>query len=1314
MADTDVGASSIPSADMSQAEELPAPANQQHRFREISEGPNTSPPLSVEMPGTVQEGINLVDMQSFERPIKNLPVDEPEAPGFFATAFHTVKESEMAAHAINFAYKKSEVNQIQQGIENENPESNNTPEGWTSLEVKNFVGYSPVYHPYIAGSKSPAELQARQQLVVGMMKDDEQYKDGSTWGKIAGFGGSILVDTMILKSIPIAISMEYARYGTTVSQAILRQAPGVIAGTGAYTVAIDATTQGKEASDVAEDFLINTVAGLALVGAAAGLGRGMTGGQMYENRQALKMNFQGITALQKVGPDGELLGMTAEYMPGVPKNAMLRDKAQEFLDAKMVKSGVFAVPYLGTALEKGLGKLSPVGRMLTSNWDTIRGYGNVMADHSIEVQGVANGRAQPNNYEFMLGEYRSSAVEMTNRINGYKEQANGLGMVGTAIDDAKRLAQRVKEGPAFVDDSWGRAVMEARYSGETSEVHAINNLNAEIDEHYSALLNEYQKANGLEEIDLPVRTAAAYLNRRYSTGLMATEEGEAVFHSTITNWFAEGDIRISQAKGPINAIEDAIAETRAGIRSGFDMESNREALKKLRSSLVRAKAELKEQIREDIAADNKEGLQNLLEENILPTKEDEVFLENKLAPHNKALADISSSKKKLSTVRGQLSKSRRKLETGKKDQDVSLALKDIKSLEARESELIDDVGRLEGLAKDEYALLLDQVESGEIRRALYYRDPKTRKVSFKDPNQSPKFRPLYSRFGEDAEAEMRLDSEAAYAKIMGTDPDQIADNMMNTLSSMATGNPMKERSLLIPDSTLLSANLLSTDLAKNVSTYTLSMGKKIAHAKALKAFGTTKDGVEGVVEELSKEFARKRNAIKSLDKPKGAKDKLLIKLQKDYKKQQVNLQAYEAVAAGTYGKFPWNDTTRHAFNSMRSGTVATKLGNLPFMQIPDLVVGAYKNSMWRWLRDGILPLVTNMNGLIKSEAGIKWRRRASSVNLALERSMNSKSDELWNMETMSGQTTAAMVSDAASWAAKKANNLSGSASIENMNQNIIANISSGALLEHMFSYQNGTLKPRDLRILLQFGIDPAKDAPIITKAFESSPTSVSKKLGGLASDYWDWEDKEARVLMSKYIRKSVAATLIRKGLFDSPLISNDPVISTLFTFTGWYFAALQRFAVPALQRPLDAYMIQGTMMTMGLGSLTDPLRAWSRGEEFDETNEAWFGSIVSSSPVLAPLYSILMRANAIVDNKTLNKYKNDRYRNISALGGASGAVVGMAEDWANALRMFASGNYNKRDIKRMAHSTPLINQWYTSKIINDFVASLSAGLPKNY
>ena len=47
---------------------------------------------------------------------------------------------------------------------------------------------------------------------------------------------------------------------------------------------------------------------------------------------------------------------------------------------------------------------------------------------------------------------------------------------------------------------------------------------------------------------------------------------------------------------------------------------------------------------------------------------------------------------------------------------------------------------------------------------------------------------------------------------------------------------MSERSLLIPDQILLENNLLSTDIAKNVASYTMTLGRRIARAKSLKDF----------------------------------------------------------------------------------------------------------------------------------------------------------------------------------------------------------------------------------------------------------------------------------------------------------------------------------------------------------------------------------------------------------------------------------------------------------------------------------------------
>jgi len=1314
---------------MDSKEELPVPENQRHRFRDILDNGNSSPPLSINMPSGVEGAIQSVDMQSFERPLDTLPQNEPERPGFFSTAFHTVKELEMGAHAIDYAYHESKRHEAEQGLENQNPLADVTPPNWTPFEVKNFEGFDRNYFSYLADSHSPAQLQAKQQEVTRLMQENEEYKDGSVWGKIFGFTASAAMDYAVLRAIPIATSAKYAKYSESILQSLKASAPGTLIQTGAYTAAIDATTTGKTMADFGEDFLINSVAGLALTGAAAGLGRGMTGGQMFAARHALKMNFQGIKAIQVFGKDGELLGLKAEqmYIEGVnenfsqAQNAMHIAEAQKFLDSQMTQSGFFAIPYVGGALKKGISAVSPVFRFLNSEWRTLRGYMNHMADHSIEVQGVTTGSAQPDNYEYMVGEYRSQSIQMKDVITGYMAEANGFG--GGVTGAIKNLNQKITKDPEFfTTPTWGYKVMSSRFTGIKSEVNAVNSLNGDLDVHFSEMLGEYQRAKGLEEIDFPVRTAEAYLNRQYATGYMATAEGEDRFINSGLAFLTRGDAAIAKAIRPLESIEASIKQTRSNIHEGIDAEANRVELRRLNRSFRQANDELKENIRNDIEANNKEGLHNLLDENILPTKADEKFLIKTLKPHKESLAKLKSAERQSASINSELSSQRKKFESGtkkgSKPKDYAEIKNSIQELEAKSKLLEDEEYKAYKDSRDEWNELMAKVRSGEIRRSMYYQDLETGKVTFKKPNQKPKFRPMYSRHPVDGGAQMLLDMNATYTKIMGNDPDKLAHSMLETLESRVTGNPLKERSYLIPDQILLEEGLLSTDLAKNVASYTMTLGKRIAHAKALKTFGQEygqgEGGFKGVMDELAKDFENKKGGLRAAGLTQEKLDKAFKKLNNSYKKAQADLQNAESVAAGTYATFGYNNTLRHVFNTLRSGAAATKLGNLPIAQIPDLAVATFKNSIWRWLRDGIGPLLGSMNGIIKTEAGIRYRKTASSVGLALERSMHSKADELWNMQTALGQTTASRVSDSMAWQAQKANTLSLSASIENMNQNIIANISSSSLIEHMYSYRDGTISPRDLRMLLQFGIDPAKESSLIINAFEHSPTSIKKKTGGYASDFWNWEDKEARVVMAKHIRKSVAATLVRKGMFDSPLVSNDPVIGMAFTFTGWAFAGLNRFAVPALQRPFDAYMLQGTVMTSALGALVDPLRVWSRGEEFDMSDEAWFGSAISSSPPLALAYTALMRAASFVDNDTLNKMKGDRYRNLSRRGGYGGAPAGIIEDMGNFAQMFGTGHWNRHDIKGFAHSIPLINQWYTHKMLNDFIDDQTSDLPKNY
>jgi len=1295
--------------------EFPTPEEEFNRKSNLT---NNGPPMSVEMPTSIEGAIGLTDIQPFEKPLDISPEKQKETKGFLDSYGHTFKDMELAASAIDFGYHKYQQHQVANDLASQNPLQNVTPNNWTPLETKNFVGYPQHYWPFISDSSSPEELQARQQEVARLVKEDEEYADGSTWGKVLGGLTAMAVDFPVMGWIPIANSLKYAKYGQSIVNNMARQAPGVAMSTIAYTAALDATTTGKTMEDFAIDATVNTLAGIALTGAAAGIGRGMRGGDMYNARHALKMNFQDIEGVEVV-KDGISVGMKARPVTGSAANAMEVTRAQEFLDSRFAKMGLFRIPGVGKGLEKGLKYLSPQFRAFTSEWGPTRAYINRTADHSYITEGIREGKAAPVNFESEMMRYHSDATNMGIQLEGLRHEANGMSPGIGPIAGSKRLAQRIsQETPQYTSETWGTAVMDTLFSGEASSVSQINDAVKIQKDFYAKHLNEYQKAMGLEERDLPVKTAMGYLSRRYQTSEMNTISGTENWNGMCRQYFREGDALIEEAMHPINELETAIEETRQNIHDGANAEDNRIALRELEKQLQNARLELNDRIMENAP------LQNLLHENIL-SREEQGELKKILKPWKESKATQKKLKTNLSAVKRNLTNEKRNFETGKKTVGLKTGEvapeKNYKKIKERITELeklieekTSELDKVTNDVADEWAKLMDDVNAGEIKRNFYYRAEEGGKVEFKKPNTSPKFRPLYSSHGEFAEAEMLKDAKAYHSNITGTNPEKLAQNMVDTLDARATGSVMAERSFLIPDQVLLANGFLNTDLQKNATLYAITLGRRTAKAKTLKGLGVTKSGLAGYTEEMTKEFEKRKEAIASSDYSESKKNKLAQKLKKSFDKELEFVGALDAISMGTFSVTGHNQNLRDTVNATRSLVAATKLGNLPLLQIADFSVQIYKDGVWPWARDGILPMIKSMNGKLKAGGGENWRRNASEAGMAVETVMHTKANELWQNATESGSSFAGSVSDATGWLAKFANRASGSAMLEDTNQALIASITQSTFITKMYKYQNGTLSKTDLTQLLQMGVDPKRDSKIILDAYEKSPSSYAKKTGGHESEYWTWSDKEARNIMTDTIRKSIRATLIRKGMFDSPLVSNDPIISLMFTFTGWYFAALNRFTIPAMQSPLDHRLITGGIATFGLSLLVDPLRAWTRGEEFNMDNEQWFLSAIGDVPTMAPIYSGAMRANAMLDIDFLNKIKNDRYRNLSILGGAGGAPAGMAENIARSIRMISTGNWNQADYKRAANSIPGAQMWWMNNWKNQFMDSLTEGLPRNY
>jgi|GEM_PF-1701811 len=1285
---------------------------------------NTNPAIDIELPVDVQQQLETTAWLSFDNLKKDIPQLESTKPkaGFFESAFHEFKQDEIVAHAAGFAYQKYQKNYGQDAttdLAQLNPLSNEVPKDWTPWEIKNFEGIEEQHHAYIGNSPTPSELHARQMEVHKLQQDEEYFRDGSTWGKVAGGIGAAVADIPIFMYFPIAASARYAKFGPQVVKNMIQQTPGAIAGAVAYTAAIDSTTTGKSMSDFAVDAAVNSLGGIFLTGAAHGLGHLVTGGELYQAKNALKMNFEGIGVSRTVNKDGVITGLKTILPDGMAQNAAEATRAQEFLDSQFAKNGLFKIPYFGTGVEKGLKYVSPIMRAATSEWGITRSLLNRMSDHGIEVEGLSKeGYARPDNFEALYSRYQTSGLLIGDRVNAYRNIANGVGgQAGTNYTKGlKNLAQKITGNQQYSEDAWGETVMSTMLSGMPHELAEVNNLVSEIINYQENILNKYQRSMGMEETDWNVKTAANYLSRRYDTDFMLSNE--EIWNSIHIDWFQESDALIRENISPLNDLIESMRTTKEQIHLGINVEENRASLRTLKNRTKKEKAALKERIRDN------EDLQNQLNERITMSAQEEKSLRNILKPWKDAKSIHKKAKIELSSAKSELTSLKSKFETGEpiiQKKGKTPTPKNYDKLKAQIVKSESNVTRLESEAAtaeeqvyQSRRILDDAVESGEISSNMIKRNQETGKYKFKNPSARPKFRALFQDFdGDNGLAEMQAVARGYYTNISNTNPDKLAESMLNGMHASVTGSPLKERSNLIPDTRLLEAGFLSTDLKRNLMIYGTTLGRKASLSEALKGIGSTKHGVEGIMEELTKQYENMKSAIIANfpDKVKQAKElKTLKKSFDSEKKFHTNMLK---IADGTYSKTTEGEGARNWVNALRSLTAGSKLGNVTFTLLPDLVVPIFRTGVWKWIRDGIVPAITTMNGHIKSKSGINYRNSASTAHLCLEHSINSKADQLWNYATQSTDTVSGKVAAGASKLSHWANSASLANTAENFHQQLTSNISQSNIVQSMYEFKAGTLSPKQMKAMRKYGIAPEEWADRIINQFENS-NGIKNKGGGYLSEYWSWEDLAVRDKMSRTVEKSVRDTIIRKGLYDSPFISNDPIFSLTFTFTGWYFASLNRFLVPAMQRPFDVNLLSGSMTSLAMSTLIDPLRAWSRGEEFKMNDDHWFAHALSSVPHTASLYQALMRANAFIGNDYINELKNDKQRHINTAGQFGGPTAGLAQNYIKAAMMVGTGKYNQKDWKNFANSIPGIQMWYLNKFKNDFMDSLTSGLPKSY
>lgn len=1288
--------------------EFPTPQEEIDVYQQSLNGFKKSPPLSINFPKGNDIQLAETDFQPFQTPftqIKDKAV-EKESAGFFKQFGAVFGENEVITKnivsQIDKQYMQSPISSNQPG--QENPNDTSTPDEFNPYDFDELASVPEQYRQYLADSENPMQYEYRKREIANTVQKQEMIQNGSWLGWAAGHIAAFGVDAVATLFIPMAQSMKYATYGGAIFKNMIRQAPGIAAGSIAYTAADDAATTGKSMQDFYFDSFVNTLGGMALTGGAGGLGKALRGGELYEvSRRVFKGNIEGKEIRYKVNDKNIIEGYdVVDAATGRSVGAAQTKETLNALNSFYQKGGIFKLPFVGQGIEKAL-KISPTFRGLSSGWETSALVADLLADHSIITKGTQEGIARTQSFESRLRRVQTDAIEAGITLEGYRAAANGFEIGGDPISITKRLAQRMTQGVQYNKEAFSDAVTNVRITGEKHENTAINEAAEFLNKFYEKYLNEYQEAHGMEIGSWDVKTAANYLSRMYDVNYMLNNREQWVEMSV--KWFQIRDNLINQMSMPLKQSKDNINFIKQNILNGINPDANRIAL-------VAAKKEyaaIKNSLRDKIA--NNKSLLPYMEELPLSTKEAKE-LKKILKPLNEARKKLNQHKSKISIIDKKIRSLESKFTSGKKiinpeeknyqaiKSELESAKKEKEALEALSFKLETDVAKLD-------VELFANAKAGNINRKFFYRNDETGDINLKKPTAAIKFQKTF-----ESEDEMKEAAMGYFNSITSLDADKLANRMLKGVSDITHGNPMAERSFLIPDKELYDNKFLLKDISRNAALYALTLGRKTHLTNIFKNIHVSHSGMRGITERLITERAKKQAIIDKIQ-DKQKRDNAGSKLQKSFVKQKKYIESMIKVAEGKWGISAENETARAIARGSRAFVATTKLGNVPIAMIPDMAANVMKHGPWRTMRDFVFPSLKSINGLIKTKEAIHIKLNAERAGLALESVINSHSDSMFNTQVLSQMTVPGKVVGGLEYVAKLSGNLSLTNTFENMNQKWSASIAESRILEAMHKFDAGKLPLKDKRYLAQIGLDPEIWSKRFISSFKNSE-SFKTKLGAMRSQWWDWQDVAARNAMADAIRDSVYSSIVRRGMFDSPFIANDPMSSIFFNLTGWLFASMNRFTIPMLQNPTDSYLMVGLLAQIALGSLVDPLRRWSRGEEFNLDDDKWFVSAVLNTTPFASVYNTAMWANAITGDQFLSDLKNDRKRKLNISGAIAGPVGGSAQNLFETMRMFASGKFNKEDMKTFANTIPMTNLWYTNSFKNEMMDYLTAGLPKNY
>lgn len=1253
-----------------------------------------------------------------------------DIPSFYQTA-------KSAAKAWNYTYQGA--NAIYGKTQEENPLLDVPPTDWTpKTDVAKFVNVQPQYLKYLFEATGPKDQDYRLQKIYQEQQDDQNYANGSFTAKLVGGAVGIVSDPM--SYIPI---VGWAKYGK-LAPTFLKSAARALPGAATYAVLSSGAEQANKINGNMQDFLtdsfVRTVFGSVLFGVGGVAAQSLDNMALWDLKAYAKQYVDGVDYKFAVDKTGKVTGFKAVDRTGSLSAAKV-SFAQDLADSSFSKSGLFKIPYLGTAVTKFLSNPvlgTPLPQLLNSPFKTVRGFVDRVMDHSIITEGVAAGKAAPQKFSSLMNQEFAGMRSLSAQVDALLLERNGFdinnrplgGLVNLGLnlkDKGLKLLGKDLNQNNYISREAFHSEMEEVLRTEVPSKHGPVNEGAglmrkQMDKTYTA----YRKAYNLPEDWLPPKTAEGYLMRVYDTPYLNANEPQWI--EVVSGWLREADEQIARHMEPITTLSQRIEAHEANHIDLINRPNITDAQVKLSSDELFAMKARRKALQENLQNEmrtNPDLHIHVDDWNALSADE---VKQIKAHTKNRDLAkkEFDDLKKVIAGMKQQVSKSE---SAAIKSKTVDTAKGNAGKRATAELAIGQEQLKLDILERklDEEEQKLQQLmQSGQIDSRLYRKIPDSSRYEFKDISNRLSFRKTYETHAHREKA-----AKAYYDTIMNQTAEDTINQVMGKFTGNRAENHIKQRTLLIPDEVLYQNNFMTKDLMSKVSNYTTYLSRR-THLKTVFNDVSIDGGIEPILNELNAEYERfrvplnnKKMALKEklADKElsateRKALEKQAAKVDEEFANKRKELDKALEDLNRIYEKMMGIHKLSRRAQRIKSGIMSfTAMANLPFVpftMINDLSAIGLQHGIIPFIRDGIYPMVESLAGIMKTKDSEAFRKTAPSINLALQDIGMGYADRNWSMQN-SPYLNLGKIAGTLEWMAHASSNFTLTNYIDNGLQRFTSSVVQSEIMRIMNAFKLGKMSKRDGLYVRKYGIDPKEWADRMLAAFKQDGGGKTK-LGGYQSNFWHWQDLEAANKLSSAVFRGVKDTQIQAGLVDSPMWTEDNgplgvVGSIIKGFNGWMYASVNRYVIPSMQNP-DAEKLLGVMFMLGTGALVSPMRRMARGESpYPETMtpEQWAFQTVQDSGYFSFFMNTLADANVLTGDRLLGNLKNDKYKDRTRAG-LLGPAWGTANRMADVIGALASGEMNQADALKMARMTPFANGSWTFNMSKKLIESLQ--LPK--